>query len=109
VIANSNRRKRDKGMMKALSSSKSLFQLRSELNLSQGKLAVALSKNKKSLSFSQSSIALYELGLRKPSLDRAKIISSYFDLPVESIIFGPGDCIMKSNKLKPTGSDRNRS
>lgn len=82
-----------------------LFFLRNQLKISQKKLADKLSEIEKGVNFSQTSIALYELGLRTPSLKRAKIIANYFGLPVEAIIFGPFDCNLKSNDLKQTGTE----
>lgn len=43
----------------------------------------------KQLGISASAVALYELGLRTPSLQRAKLIAQFFGVPVEAIVFGP--------------------
>lgn len=75
-----------------------LTELRGKVALTQRQLARELSKS--GLNFSQTTIALYELGLRTPSLERAKIIAQYFGVPVESIIFGRNDCVLQS-----TGTD----
>lgn len=88
-------------MIKHLLRPQPLSELRNELNLSQSKLARNLSSNSQGLKFSQSLIALYELGLRKPSLNRATLIANYFNLPIEAIIFGPYDY---SEQSKLTGS-----
>lgn len=39
------------------------------------------------LNISESAIAMYEISLRKPSLNRAREISSFFDVPIEEIFF----------------------
>ena len=58
----------------------SLSKLRKKKGLSQRALA-------KELHFSAGTIGLYETGRRKPSLDNAKIIAKYFNVPVETISF----------------------
>jgi len=78
-----------------------LTDLRNRKNISQRRLAEKLSKS--GVRFTQPTIAAYELGIRTPSLKRAKIIAQYFGVPVEDIIFGSYDCDMKSS-TKETGS-----
>ncbi|MEM5769467.1 MAG: helix-turn-helix transcriptional regulator [Bacillota bacterium] len=58
-----------------------LAELRERKNISQQDLA-------KELDVAPSTIAMYEIGARAPSLDRAKVIAKYFDVPVETIFFG---------------------
>ena len=43
------------------------------------------------LGVSSALIALYEVGKRKPKLERAIMIAEYFDIPVENILFGKCD------------------
>ena len=60
---------------------KTLQELRLELGMTQRDLA-------KALDLGPSTIAMYELGLRTPSLDTAKKIAKYFNVPVDNIFFG---------------------
>jgi putative transcriptional regulator len=60
---------------------KTLQELRLELGMTQRDLA-------KELELGPSTIAMYELGLRTPSLDTAKKIAKYFGIPVDNIFFG---------------------
>ncbi len=70
-----------------------LTELRETRGLSQRQLADELTRyNEEGIEFSASSIALYELGLRTPSLKRAKTIARFFGIPVEDIIFGTFAC-----------------
>lgn len=86
---------------------KPLSILRDEKGLTQRQLAIELSKNRENLSFSHATIALYERGLRTPSLKRAKVIARYFGVPVESIIFGNDAYELKAKKhLVSTGAER---
>lgn len=59
---------------------KTLAQLRAERNLTQRELA-------KELNISNSSIAMYEIGTRVPTLKVAIEIANYFNIPIESIYF----------------------
>ncbi|MGI6588603.1 MAG: helix-turn-helix transcriptional regulator [Peptococcia bacterium] len=59
-----------------------------------------LSNIEKDINFSPAAIALYELGLRTPSLQKAKLIARYFGVPVEDIIFGPSACEMQEGAAK---------
>lgn len=59
-----------------------LSELRSQRGMTQRDLA-------RQLSISASAVALYELGLRTPSLHRAKMIAQFFGVAVEDILFGP--------------------
>lgn len=43
------------------------------------------------LGVSSALIALYEVGKRKPKLERAIMIAKYFNIPVENILFGKCD------------------
>ena len=61
----------------------------------------------KQLGISASAIALYELGLRTPSLQRAKLIAQFFGVPVEDIVFGPvvpGQSDDQATTLDATGT-----
>ena len=57
-----------------------LAELRSKNNLTQKELA-------EGLGVSISSIAMYEIGARIPSLKKAKQIAGYFKVPIEEINF----------------------
>lgn len=57
-----------------------LATLRAAKGLSQKQLALALN-------VSPGLIGLYETGKRKPSLERAKIIATFFDISIENILF----------------------
>lgn len=57
-----------------------LSELRNKNNLTQKELAEALN-------FSISSVAMYEIGARIPSLKRAKRIANYFKVSLEDINF----------------------
>lgn len=57
-----------------------LAELRNKNNLTQKELAEALN-------ISISSIAMYEIGARVPSLKRAKQIADYYKVPIEKINF----------------------
>lgn len=59
---------------------KTLSELRSQKNLTQRGLA-------KILKVIPSTIAMYEIGERNPSLERAKNIAKFFNVPVETISF----------------------
>lgn len=83
-----------------------LTELRNELKLTQRKLANLLSNNPEGINFSQALIASYELGIRTPSLKRAKLIAKYFDVPVEAIIFSKTDHESQS-EMKLTGTGGN--
>lgn len=65
---------------------KTIVNLRKEKKLTQRELANELTKLS-DLKFSPTSIALYELGMRTPSLKRVKVIAKYFDVAIEEIIF----------------------
>lgn len=58
-----------------------LSRLREQRNLTQRQLAIALG-------IAPSSIAMYEIGARIPSLKKAKDIAAYFGVTVDDIIFG---------------------
>lgn len=73
-----------------------LAELRNKRNLTQRSLAEELSKIDERFNFSPAAIALYELGLRTPGLQKAKLIARYFGVPVENIIFGPHACNMQA-------------
>lgn len=57
-----------------------LSELRLQKKLTQRELA-------KILEVSPSTIAMYEIGERNPSLERAKYIARFFNVPVETISF----------------------
>lgn len=73
----------------------SLATLRRANNLTQRQLAAELG-------ISPSSIALYELGLRTPSLQTASKIAKYFNISLDEmshlVSAGSRDCRMKVNK-----------
>ena len=75
-----------------------LTDLRLSKNLTQRQLAHELSLS--GTKFSQSAIALYEAGLRNPSIKRAVIIARYFNVPVESIFFTSFDYEMQSTRTE---------
>lgn len=58
-----------------------LANLRKNKKLTQRELA-------RKLGFPASNISMYESGARLPSLTRAKKIASFFEVPIEAIIFG---------------------
>ena len=58
-----------------------LANLRANKKITQRQLAEALN-------IAPSAVAMYETGKRTPSLERAKEIARYFDVPVEALIFG---------------------
>jgi putative transcriptional regulator len=72
--------------------SQTLAELRNGKGLTQRELASKLSSIDPNINFSSAAIALYELGLRTPSLQKAKMIARYFGVPVEEIFFGPDAC-----------------
>jgi len=57
-----------------------LAEFRKKKKLTQKELA-------KTLKLSQSAIAMYEIGRRRPSLDKAKKIAEYFNVSIEDIFF----------------------
>lgn len=59
---------------------KTLSELRKGKNITQKELA-------KALKVSVSTIAMYEIGERTPSLKKAKKIADFFGVPIESIDF----------------------
>jgi len=69
-----------------------LAELRNRKGLTQRSLASQLSKLDQDLNFSPAAIALYELGLRTPGLQKAKLMARYFGVLVEDIFFGPSAC-----------------
>lgn len=73
----------------------SLAKLRRANNLTQRQLAAELG-------LSPSSIALYELGLRTPSLQTASKIAKYFNISLDDMSHlmsaGSHDCKMKADK-----------
>ena len=79
-----------------------LAEFRNKKGLTQRALAARLSKIEKDINFSPAAITLYELGLRTPSLQKAKLIARYFGVPVEDIIFGPSACEMQEGGSKET-------
>jgi len=87
-----------------------LASLREARGLTQRQLAEELSRyNEEGIEFSASSIALYELGLRTPSLKRARLIAKFFGVSVEDIIFGPIACVSQANHhSKDKGDDAER-
>lgn len=76
---------------------KMLQELRQELDMTQRDLA-------KALELGPSTIAMYELGLRTPSLDTAKKIAKYFEVPVDGIFFGNDVRILRAES---TGTEGN--
>lgn len=76
---------------------KTLQELRLGLNMTQRDLA-------KALKLAPSTIAMYELGLRTPSLDTAKKIAKYFGVPVDGIFFGSD---ARKVRAVSTGTDSN--
>jgi putative transcriptional regulator len=77
---------------------KTIAELRGEMDLTQRELATQLSIVQDDFNFSPAAIALYELGLRTPSLQKAKLIAKFFGVRVEDIIFGPDACNMQATK-----------
>ena len=75
---------------------KSLSEYRKEYKLSQ----VGLSKklNEVGISVSSTSIAMYEIGQRTPTLDKARLIAQFFGVSTDDIEYGPN-----SKDLAPTG------
>ena len=69
-----------------------LAELRNGKGLTQRELASKLSSIDPNINFSPAAIALYELGLRTPGLQKAKLIARYFGVPVEDIFFGSDAC-----------------
>jgi len=67
----------------------SLSELRKSRRLTQEQLS-------KLLGISKSSIAMYEIGQRVPSLSRAKKIAEFFNVPVEKIFFGDINHILRA-------------
>jgi putative transcriptional regulator len=76
--------------------SKTLQDLRLELGMTQRDLARALE-------LAPSTIAMYELGLRTPSLDTAKSIAKYFGVTVDNIFFGNDVRIMRAVRTQTPG------
>jgi DNA-binding XRE family transcriptional regulator len=76
---------------------KTLQELRLELGMTQRDLA-------KALELGPSTIAMYELGLRTPSLDTAKKIAKYFMIPVDNIFFGND---VRTKRATSTGTEGN--
>lgn len=74
---------------------KTIADLRNEKGLSQRGLA-------KAVGLKPSTIAMYELGERTPSLSNAKKIAKFFGVPVEGISFGDDARKMRANL--PTGT-----
>lgn len=78
---------------------KTLAQLRRERHMSQKVFG-------ETIGLSGSSIAMYEIGARTPTLNTAKKIARFFAVPVESIVFcsqpckgvGKGDYMMGGPK-----------
>ena len=68
---------------------KSLRELRSDLDVTQEEVA-------EYVGVANATISQYESGVRTPSLNTAKKIASYFNVPVESIKFG----VKKGNKKR---------
>lgn len=66
---------------------KSLYELRHDMDVTQGDVAAFAG-------VSVNAISMYENGIRTPSLNTAKKIASYFNVPVESIKF----CQKKSKR-----------
>lgn len=81
-----------------------LAKLRMSRKLTQRELAAYLSLNKENVSFSPAVIALYELGLRTPNVQRAKIMADFFGVSIEELFFGPSAHDLKA-KLNTTGTD----
>ena len=75
-----------------------LGELRNKKNLTQRELAKNLSRIDEETRFSSASIALYELGLRTPGLQKAKLLARYFGVHVEDILFGPDACKMQAEQ-----------
>lgn len=76
---------------------KLIHELRSKLGLSQRKMA-------KILGLKPSTLAMYELGLRTPTLETAKRIANFFGVSVEEIFFGEDARKMRA-KANPTGTE----
>lgn len=76
---------------------KLIHELRNERGLSQRKLA-------KTLGLKPSTLAMYELGLRTPTLETAKRIANFFGVAVEEIFFGEDARKMRANE-HPTGTE----
>jgi len=75
---------------------KTLQELRKEAGLSQREFA-------SKIGLKHSTIGMYEIGLRTPSLETAKRIASFFGVPVESILFGAD--ARRLRVTKPTGTE----
>ncbi len=69
---------------------KTIADLRTEKGLSQRELA-------KAVGLKPSTIAMYELGERTPSLSNATKIAQFFGVPVERIFFGNDARKMRAN------------
>ncbi|NPV54675.1 MAG: helix-turn-helix transcriptional regulator [Firmicutes bacterium] len=57
------------------------------------------------LQLAPSTIALYELGLRTPSLRTARRIAQYYGVLTDDIIFGPRVYESQADPLDATGTD----
>lgn len=81
---------------------KTLRQYRKGKNLSQ--IALAKELIKLGLSIGPSSIAMYELGKRKPPLEKAKSIAKFFGVSTDDI-FWPGCSLSERNPPEQKGSN----
>lgn len=64
-----------------------------QIPMSDLRVAKGISQKKfaQEINVSPGLIGMYETGKRKPSLKKALMIAKYFDVPVESILFGKYD------------------
>lgn len=86
-----------------------LASLRQGADLTQRELADRLTKS--GVKCSPAAVALYELGLRTPGLEKARAIAGHFGVSVDDVVFGPSADETRAGAggqvavLAPTGTD----
>lgn len=76
-----------------------LAELRKSKGISQEQLA-------KDIGVSPSTIAMYEINERTPSLRMAKALADYFEVPIEYIFFGINAHVMRADDNQAATKDQ---